>query len=73
MSYHEIEAIQYWRVNCDDCGFSEKAHSAGEAERLAIEHVENESGYSSHIVVIIQCTLIGRQPEYWKQRHERRL
>lgn len=66
MSIHEIEVVQLWNVTCA-CGLSSRLHSAGDAERLAIEHIEfvgpdGELIHYSHVVTIAQVTHVGRNP-----------
>jgi hypothetical protein len=79
MSDHGIEVVQRFLIQCVSnrrkdrkdipCGFTAKANTAGEAERIAHEHIEvieNGDGYINytHIVEIHVVTLVGRQPEY---------
>jgi hypothetical protein len=66
LALNHIQIIQNWRITCEDCSFGTKAESAGKAENLAKEHIENENGKGaepnfSHTVEIALITLVGRE------------
>lgn len=65
MSYHEINAVTQYRVHCCDCNFYMIVNSAGAAETMARNHIEEpdkESGLPNfgHTVRISQFTAVGR-------------
>lgn len=67
MSYHEIEVVTRFQVHCKDCDFELEAHSLGEAENYARDHIEDSndlhgSPHFSHVLIITPITLCGRQP-----------
>ena len=72
MSYHEIEVVKRWHVFCTDCDLSYLRNTAGEAEKLAIDHINGEAetvlgkekspgDNYNHTVKITEYTMVGRQ------------
>lgn len=72
MGYREIEVKQKYTVRCRDCNkhlmkFEHIVDSAGEAERIATNHIEDDSNYGAglpylnHVLEITVMTLVGRE------------
>jgi len=68
MSYHELEVESRYSVICLNCDFRDFVKSAGRAEDVAKEHIEQIPGnpiygsepHYNHNVSIMPTTIVGR-------------